>query len=111
MITAKFLKDGDRIRAVSVYGHADYSDEGMDIVCASVSSSLQTIANGITEVLQVAAKVCVDENLIEINLPEGSMPSAYDFLEAFELQMSILSEDYPGTIQLSILEVQHYDPH
>ena len=106
MIFAVFSRKGNRITEVSVSGHAGYAPKGEDIVCASVTSALHTVNNGITEVLKVPAQVQVEENKITCTLPEDSdSQAAQAFLNALFLQLNLLAEDYPKTITLKNLEV------
>lgn len=106
MIFAVFSRKGNRVTEVSVSGHAGYALKGEDIVCASVTSALQTVINGITEVLKVPAQVQVEENKITCTLPEDSdSQAAQAFLNALFLQLNLLAEDYPKTITLKNLEV------
>ena len=106
MIFAVFSRKGNRVTEVSVSGHAGYAPNGEDIVCASVTSALQTVLNGITEVLKVPAQVQVEENKITCTLPEDSdSQAAQAFLNALFLQLNLLAEDYPKTITLKNLEV------
>lgn len=106
MIFAVFSRKGNRITEVSVSGHAGYAPKGEDIVCASVTGALQTVLNGITEVLKVPAQVQVEENKITCTLPEDSdSQAAQAFLNALFLQLNLLAEDYPKTITLKNLEV------
>ena len=106
MIFAVFSRKGNRITEVSVSGHAGYAPKGEPIVCARVTSALQTVINGITEVLKVPAQVQVEENKITCTLPEDSdSQAAQAFLNALFLQLNLLAEDYPKTITLKNLEV------
>ena len=106
MIFAVFSRKGNRVTEVSVSGHAGYAPKGEDIVCAGVTSALQTVLNGITEVLKVPAQVQVEENKITCTLPEDSdSQAAQAFLNALFLQLNLLAEDYPKTITLKNLEV------
>lgn len=88
----------------SVTGHAGYAEYGQDIVCAGVTSAVQLTINGITEILQLPADVEVEDNLISILLSDCD-DKAVAFLEAFALHMTLLSQDYQGTIQLTDTEV------
>ena len=106
MIFAVFSHKGNRITEVSVSGHAGYAPKGEDIVCASVTSALQTVVNGITEVLKIPADVQVEENKITCTLPDSSQEGAAQaLLQALYLQLSLLKEDYPKNITLKNLEV------
>lgn len=106
MIFAAFSRKGNRITQVSVSGHAGYAPHGEDIVCASVTSALQTVINGITEVLNLPANVQVEENKITCTLPDSPEDQAAQaLLQALYLQLTLLGEDYPKTITLKNLEV------
>ena len=58
MITAEFFLRGERFLGVSVRGHAGYAAYGHDVVCASVTSAVELVANGITE-MDNARTFCV----------------------------------------------------
>lgn len=73
-------------------------------MCASVTSAMQMAANGITEILHHPATVEVLENEVRLKLSHSDK-QAEAFLDALYLQLSLLAEDYPETIQLSDLEV------
>lgn len=107
MIKALFTKDANGYNGFSIKGHAMYDDFGKDIVCASVTSAVQLTANAITEVIGIKAVISVLENEIKLELPQDSPKQAYDFIKALFIHIGILSEDYEGTIELKVLEVQH----
>ena len=102
MITAEFTGTADRLLSVQVSGHAGFAPAGEDIVCAAVSSAVQLTANAITEVRKAPCRVTVLENAVSI-VPESS--AAQEFLQALYLHLSLLAEEYPGTIHLKISEV------
>lgn len=104
MIQASFTKTEGKLTAFSLKGHAGYDDYGKDIVCASVTSAVQLTANAITEVLKVPAEVQVQNNQIKLKLP-GGFPQAEAFMDALLLHLTLLSEDYPGTIKVKVSEV------
>lgn len=104
MITLKVYEHQGVCTGFQCSGHAGFAVEGQDVVCASVSSALQLTVNGITEVLGVQAKVNVQENKIDFLLSEHP-DQAIAFLDAFLLQMRLLTEDYPKYIRLTNLEV------
>lgn len=105
MIKVTLYKQNQVCMGFSVTGHAGYADYGQDIVCAGVTSAVQLTINGITEILKVPADVEVEDNLISIRLSDGDKKAAVAFLEAFALHVSLLSQDYQGTIQLTDTEV------
>ena len=105
MIRVEFTKSGELLTSFSVSGHAGYDDYGHDIVCASVTSAVQLTANGITEVLELPAKVDVEENLIRVTLPRQQREKGQPFLQALLLHLRLLAQDYEGTIQVNLSEV------
>lgn len=103
MIKARFT--GKPIASATISGHAGFAQYGQDVVCAAVTSAVQLTANGITEVLKAPCQVSVLQDKIVLTLPGGSSQGAQAFLEALRLHLTILSEDYPGTIEVFVSEV------
>lgn len=104
MIKANFLRSESFYTAFSIEGHAGYADFGEDIVCAGVTSAVMTVLNGITEVAKINASVEVSDNEIVLNLAERSKTSEV-LLSSLRLQLEVLSEDYPDTINITVTEV------
>jgi len=104
MITAEFYKKQGTFLGFQIKGHADYSDEGNDIVCASVSSAVQLVANTITECFKINANVKVLENRIQLILPQTDN-LADKLLQGLFLHMTVLAEDFEGTIKIITSEV------
>ena len=50
MISARFFLAGEQYTGCEISGHADYSEEGTDVICAYVSATIQTVANLMTEI-------------------------------------------------------------
>lgn len=105
MITASFQKNGERLLAFSLSGHAGYADFGQDIVCASVTSAVQLTANAITEQFAEAAKVTVGENRISLCLGPDTKRESVLLLQALLEHLTVLSEEFKETIQIIISEV------
>ncbi len=105
MIAAAFEQVDGALCGVRISGHAGYADYGQDVVCAAVTSALQLTANGITEVLNISAQVVQKENSILVRLPKPPAPEAEAFLQALQLHLTLLAQDYPGTIQVTVSEV------
>ena len=102
MILAHFYKSDGRCTGFSVSGHAGYADSGADIVCASVSSAVQLTANAITEILHLPAKVEIGSDTVRLTLArEADILTAQPYLEALQLHLRLLAEDFEQTIELS----------
>lgn len=106
MITILFYRRKEILCGFEMSGHAGYDEEGYDIVCAGASTAVQMTANAITEILQMAASLIVEDNKIVLSIEEGIInPESVLFLESFSLQMGLMEEDYPEYINLNYVEV------
>ncbi|MDE6730919.1 MAG: ribosomal-processing cysteine protease Prp [Oscillospiraceae bacterium] len=105
MIHAVFRRQNGKFCACSVQGHADYADDGQDVVCAAVSSAIQLTANLITENFQENASVSVEEvqdhNQIRISLGQDS-PSGQIILEGLLTHLQSISEEFPDHIKINL---------
>lgn len=105
MIKAIFYKSPkNSLLGFKVSGHAGLADVGYDVCCASVSSSVMMVANTITDVFQIKAKVDVLEDEIRLKLNEEN-EIADKLLIGFMLQMQCISDEFSGLISITILEV------
>jgi len=107
MIKAVFFKSEGSFDGFSVSGHAGYAESGRDIVCASVSSAAQMAVNGVTECAKVPASVKVLENEISLRLagPQKNSPGAQMLLGAFYLQLTLIKQEFPKFITVTVSEV------
>ena len=104
MIKAVFYKKNGAFTGFSISGHADYADEGQDVVCASVSSAGMFAANTVTDFLKADADVSAENNLLELML-KNHCESAEKLIESLHTHIGFISQDYKGTIRISVLEV------
>lgn len=105
MIEAVFTRDAQGFAGVRVAGHAGYAAHGGDIVCASVTSAVQLCCNGVTEILQVPARVGTDDGIISVTLPQARNAQAEAFLAALHLHLTLLEEQYPAYLKTTVVEV------
>ena len=68
MINILIIKSKQQIITIEATGHSGYAEEGSDIVCSAVSTLMQNLANGITEVVKAQAKVVVDEDIPHLSV-------------------------------------------
>ncbi len=102
MIRADFYKREGEFFSFKVNGHADFSEYGNDIVCASVSSGVMLVCNTITECFNVKSKVEVLENEISFSLEKDDI-NASKVIEGLFIHLSCLSQDYEGHIKVNLL--------
>lgn len=72
MINISYKKKDDHINYVKIAGHADYAEEGFDIVCASVSSIAITTVNAIIRIDEEALFYTEKDGLLEIGVVKFS---------------------------------------
>lgn len=108
MVIAKFTMraSDEQFIGLDVSGHADYADEGEDIVCAGVSSAVMLTANTITECYKSNAKVFAGDGSIKLELERdcndrGVLMS----MQGLYMHLGFLSEDFPGAVTVSVKKV------
>jgi len=88
-------------------GHTEYGIEGEDIVCAAVSSIIQTAALGILMKAGVEAKITRDDarGYFKLELPNNlTVTQRHDcntILDTMYLGLADLSENYSDFIEIS----------
>lgn len=106
MVEVVLLSRENRVVGFRVSGHAGFAESGFDIVCAGVTTAVQLTANGITECAGAEADVLVEENLVSLLLPDSCCDSAvFLMLDAFELQMGVMAQEYKEYVVLTYAEV------
>ena len=109
MTTITFRNEGGRIIGFDSQGHSGYAEEGADIVCAAVSSTIDLVIATINDVLGLAASVKVRESdaSISFRLPGGLGPTAESACQAILTGLMVyfteLHDEYPENIE--VLEV------
>ena len=68
MIKISYKEENNHINYVKISGHANYADEGFDIVCASVSSIAITTINAIVRIDLESIVYRDDDGLLEIGI-------------------------------------------
>ena len=68
MINVLIVKSKQNIITVEATGHSGYAEQGKDIVCSAVSTLMQNLANGITEIVKANAKIIIDEEIPHLSV-------------------------------------------
>ena len=106
MTTITFRSEGGRIIGFDSQGHSGYAEEGADIVCAAVSSTIDLVIATINDVLGLAASVKVRESdaFISLRLPGSLGPTAESTCQALlaglMLYFTQLHDEYPENIEV-----------
>lgn len=106
MIKAEFFTTASgELLGFSMKGHSGSAQAGYDIVCAAVSSAAYMTVNTVTDVLNVDARVAVDDGFLRIRVEEKDARSCRSIFAGFKLHMLGLEEQYPNNIEVSYTEV------
>lgn len=73
MINVVFTKKHNCIVSFNISGHANFSQEGYDIVCSAVSALAYTFANGIKEIAGVNAEIDICDGFLSLDLKNESV--------------------------------------
>lgn len=94
---------------MQISGHTGYSEEGSDIVCASVSSVVFMALNGIEKILGINFGYETDDGYLFFVLPEDldddDRKNINILLDSMYLFLADLQKQYPGNICITELEV------
>ena len=106
MTTITFRTEGDRIIGFDSQGHSGYAEEGADIVCAAISSTIDLVIATVNDVLGLAASVKVREEdaSVSFRLPGGLGQTAESTCQALltglMLYFTELHDAYPDNIEV-----------
>ncbi|MDD4839259.1 MAG: ribosomal-processing cysteine protease Prp [Clostridia bacterium] len=108
MTTIRFFNINNYIWAVECEGHTGYDVEGYDIVCAALSSIVQTAVLGLMQVAKISVDYKVDEakGYLKVSLPksmnERETHDADTILKTLYLGASDLYEGFSDYINLEV---------
>lgn len=110
-VTFRQGKDGN-LRGFAITGHAGYSPQGKDIVCAAVSALAQTAVLSLQEHLKKENReliVSMREGDLQCLLPEGLSPAgvstAVVILKTLEIGLQAIATDYAKYVRVEYKEL------
>ena len=107
MINILILKDNQKnIKFIEATGHSGYAESGSDIVCSSVSTLMQALAVGLTEVVKVSADIKVDETIphMSISLKETNA-SVQMLMQTTVLSLKQVANEFTKHIKIKEKQV------
>ncbi len=95
------------ITSVDLLGHADYADEGSDIVCAAITSTVQLTHALLNDVQQLDPEVLIEDDgaHIRITLRKATIEAGQDAMRALRIFYTELASQYSEF--LNVMEVQY----
>jgi len=106
MTTVTFHTEGKRITGFDAKGHSGYAEEGEDIVCAAITSTVRLVECTINDVLGLGAHVKVNENTATVSLrlpatlPQSTESTCQTLLTGMMVYLSELHDEYPDFIEV-----------
>lgn len=108
MVEAVFKKSNNKIVSVLVSGHAESVDEGYDMVCTAISAISITIANGITEVMNINPIIKEHNGFLNIDLSvctEEEINKCSVLMDTMLLGLKSIEKSYGKYIKTYVEEV------
>lgn len=104
MISVNFIADAnDRIVAVTLCGHAQSVDRGIDPLCAAVTGIMTYFVNTLKETMRLQTEVkASDPGEMSVRISESDLDKAQDLLHGLKLQFSDYEKQYPGSIRVTV---------
>ena len=75
MISVTIVKSNHKIVTIEATGHSGYAESGKDIVCSAISVLLESLINGLTEVVKISPQYIIDEEIPHLSV---TIPSSLD---------------------------------
>lgn len=84
-------------------GHAEYGEEGEDIVCAAVSALTETCVNALESVAHITPKIKSGGGFLAAALPKGEETrDAQVLLQGMRQGLKDIAAEYPSYIRLTV---------
>ena len=97
-----FRKNGNII-GYKASGHSGYSEQGSDIICSAISTSLQMTLIGIQEVLKLKVDFKINDGFLDVdlkNISQTKLTQTNILTEAMAIFLKELTKQYPKYIRL-----------
>lgn len=97
-----FRKNGNII-GYKASGHSGYSEQGSDIICSAISTSLQMTLIGIQEVLKLKVNFKINDGFLDVdlkNISQDKLTQTNILTEAMAIFLKELTKQYPKYIRL-----------
>ena len=97
-----FRKNGNII-GYKASGHSGYSEQGSDIICSAISTSLQITLIGIQEVLKLKVDFKINDGFLDVDLKNISLDKLTQtniLTETMAIFLKELTKQYPKYIRL-----------
>ena len=102
-----YVRGKDDIRGFLSTGHADWAEEGSDIVCAAVSALTQTCVNALETFAGILPAARMNDGFLAVRLPEDCQAhDAQVLLHGLLQGLRDIEKQYPHHVRLIVQPVQ-----
>ena len=103
MIKVEIFRKNGSIIGYKANGHSGYLEQGSDIICSAISTSLQMTLAGIQEVLKLEPKFKMNDGFLDVdlrNISQNKFTEINILTETMALFLKELTKQYPKYIRL-----------
>lgn|SRR5690554_3043033 len=112
MTSIQLLRSAGRFVGFKAKGHTGYGPTGQDIVCAGVSTLVQTTVLGLQELVGLDLEIKQNQKnglfhcLIPTTVDENKLEQAHLIFNLMYLGLQQIAQEYRKYVQISLKEVQ-----
>ena len=103
MTKVEIFRTNGSIVGYKASGHSGYSEQGSDIICSAISTSLQMTLIGIQEVLKLKVDFKINDGFLDVdlkNISQDKLTQTNILTEAMAIFLKELTKQYPKYIRL-----------
>ncbi|MFP4481244.1 MAG: ribosomal-processing cysteine protease Prp [Thermovirgaceae bacterium] len=107
MTDVRLVQKGGRTLKIEIRGHAAFAGKGEDIVCAGLSTVIQSLAIGLKEILgrtDVEVKKDHEGGFMSITLGKPEEKCATVLMETAAESLRAMAESYPSHVRITEVE-------
>jgi hypothetical protein len=104
MTDVRLTRSGGRTRSIEIQGHAGFAQKGEDIVCAGLSTIIQSLAIGLKEILgrtDVEVKKDAESGFMSVSLGGSEEKCATVLMETAAESLRAMAESYPSHVRIT----------
>lgn len=108
MTEIRVIRSGNTVCGLELSGHSGYDEHGRDIVCAALSTLIQTLEIGLTEVLEidgVSARVVEDQAYMGVFWNQNGDQRTDDLVNTIIAALKSIQKGYPSYTKLVEVKV------
>ena len=108
MINIRIFGDKQAPTGYEAAGHAEYAQEGYDIICSAISTLTISCANGLEQVVKCPVTVDVEEEtgyikvILGSNLSPKQQEQANVLIQTMLLALGDIAEQYPQYVRVNM---------